>query len=821
MTSLWRMRSILLAAGFTGAFAVRAVEIVRDGNPVAVIVLAQDASEQLRTAAGTLRDCLEEATGARLQITNTDPPAGGAAVYVGAGPRGAAFDVEQDGLDEDGFEILFPRPKAILIVGPTDWGTEFGVYEFLERYAGVRWLLPGPDGADIPKQATIDVPARAIRQEPAFVSRLFSGLRGGVQATWARRNRMHGRISFHHNLINLFPPETYTRSHPDFFPLRKDTGERFLPQTNATHRWQPCFSNPATVEEAVRNITDYFNRNPGTPSYSLGTNDSSGYCECAACLARIPGEKNFLGRQDYSDLYFSWANQVIEGVLQTHPDKRFGCLAYSEVAAPPKKVTVHERLVPYMTYDRMKWVDPEIRRLGEDLTRAWNRKSPVLGWYDYIYGTPYVLPRVWFHHMADYYRFGHANGVRALYAEAYPNWGEGPKLYVSLKLQWNPALNVDELLGDWFRRCVGPEAAPSLAAYYAHWEDFWTRRILDSKWFTLGGQYLNFSSPSYLDDISLDEIAESRRLLETTVAKAGTKRQRARAKLLLEAFEYYEATAYAYRAGAVPAGQAITSAKLALEVIDGAAAAMDYAVKRRRLALDTFPKHPVLVHPLPITRFGPMSGDSWSAGSLWRVYDWVLKTEGPVRGRIAELATSSPSEYVRGQAATMLRLATGELEPLTRNASFEEGKGARAVDWTWWVKWGVGGMRRSDDVAHTGRFSVLCEGMKRGGPVQQLDIAPGKYALICFVYVPAGQSPEGTTELSMTLRNAAGKNLPSASSKIVPVPGQWTAMAVAAEVPNKIGSDEVKKVLPILIVDGFEPGEKVYFDDLVLCRMEE
>ena len=41
-------------------------------------------------------------------------------------------------------------PSQVIIAGPTPYGTEFGVYEFLERYVGVRWLMPGPDGEDVP-----------------------------------------------------------------------------------------------------------------------------------------------------------------------------------------------------------------------------------------------------------------------------------------------------------------------------------------------------------------------------------------------------------------------------------------------------------------------------------------------------------------------------------------------------------------------------------------------------------------------------------------------------------------------------------------------
>ncbi|MBN2308731.1 MAG: DUF4838 domain-containing protein, partial [Candidatus Hydrogenedentes bacterium] len=666
----------------------------------------------------------------------------------------------------------------------------------------------------VPKHTTLAVPPTPVRQEPAFFSRLFSGLRGGAQTDWARRNRMRGRVHFHHNLLNLFPPETYTATHPEFFPVQN--GQRFLPPTNDTHAWQPCFTAPGIVEEAVANITRYFEQNPDAASYSLGANDSSGYCSCDACLARIPGDRNFLNRMDYSDLYYDWTNRVIAGVGETYPDKWFGCLAYSEVAAPPRNVDVHPRLIPFMTYDRMKWIDPEIRATGEELTRAWHEKSPVLGWYDYIYGSPYCLPRVWFHHMADYYRFGHANGVRALYAEAYPNWGEGPKLYVSLKLQWDPSRDVDELLDEWFVRCVGAEAAPYLAKYYAHWEDFWTRRILDSAWFSKGGQYLSFHTIRYLHDIDLDEIRESRTLLETALAKAQTDKQKARAALLLRAFEYYEATAYACKAAVPPGGGPMESEEAGLAFLDGVEEGLAYAVKRRRLALDEFPTDPVLVHPIPMTQSSDLQKDAL-AGGLWAVYDVAAAADGPLRQRLRTLAREAESPGLQAEAAALLALAEGGLEPLTTNPGFEAGDGPAADGWSWWVKWGVGSMRRTDATARSGAYSCLCDGMKRGGPHQTRDITPGTYALTCFVYAPDGQASDGTVQLSLTLRDADGKDLPSASTKIVPRAGRWTGLAVVSRVPEGAAA----AVRPIVIVDGFEPGQKVYVDDVELYRLDE
>jgi hypothetical protein len=714
------------------------VAVVRDGLPQARIVVSHDATDQVKQAANTLAQYVEQASGAKLEVLTDDRPLDekGTLVRVGSvgSVRSVGFvgpDSALAGLDDDGF-VIRAKANEVVICGPTDWGTEFGVYEFLERYVGVRWLLPGPDGDDVPVSRTISVPEGTVTGQPAFFSRLFSGLKGEPQTRWARLNRMHGRVSFHHYLLHLLPPETYTKTHPEFFPM-KDGKTRYLPPTNDTHAWQPCFTAPGLVDEAVKNIVRYFNEHPEETSYSLGTNDSSGYCRCPDCLARLSGEENFLGLTDYSDLYYDWCNQVISGVLKVHPSKWFGCLAYSEVAAPPKKVRVHERLIPYMTYDRMKWIHPEVQAAGHEATEAWQKVSPTVGWYDYIYGTPYCLPRVYFHQTQEYLRYGHDHGVRALYAEIYPNFGEGPKPYAYLKLWWDPKQDVDALLREWYERCVGPEAAPYLAQYYGLWERFWTRDILESKWFSVGGQYLNFGSPGYLGDVKEADVLESRRLLDTCIEKCRTDKQRARAKLLETAFQYYEASALAYLADKQTPESIDTEAQ-AVATLDYAERAMRMARKRRQLALDVYPKDPVLVNPLSLDRFPALAGETWGGNGMWAVMDWVAKGDNAVRKRVAELAKQSESEHVRDQASLMLAIVDGKITPLSKNASFEEGEGTASLDWSYWLKPDegpekpIGRMLRVEEQAHAGKFSLLCDGMYRGGPVQTVKpLPPGKY----------------------------------------------------------------------------------------------
>jgi len=813
------------------AFRGASVRIVEAGAPLAAIVVPADASAQVLAAASLLTRYVKESSGAELPVVRGSEPDGAlpaVCVHVGRTEFANRLGLKLDLMDDDGFVIKVVDKAGIVIAGPSDYGTEFGVYEFLERYLGVRWLMPGKDGDDVPAHPTIDVPVGEVRQEPAFFSRLFSGLRGEAHTTWARRNRMHGRVSFHHNLLRLFPPETYTQTHPHFFPTIKSRlkgeghqlDDRFLPPSNNTHGWQPCFTATGMVAEAVRNICRYFDEHPRETSYSLGVNDSSGHCECDRCCNRDPGEDNFLGRRDVSDCYFDWCNQVVEGVLGQHPGKVFGCLAYSEVAQPPSRVKVHPALIPFMTYDRMKWVDAGLRAEGEAMTKRWHKACPTVGWYDYIYGSAYCVPRVWFHHMADYYRFAHANGVRALYAEAYPNWGEGPKLYVALKLQWNPQLDVDALLRDWYVRAVGADAADDLAAYYAHWEEFWTRRILDSKWFSKRGQYLPFTSPSYLADITEDEMAACRARLERVVRKAGTTKQKARARLLLRAFEYYEASVIAYAAMAKSSRQSVRTESDAISVLAESERYVRMAERRRQLATEVFPKDPVLRHGSGWDRLPLVRGENWTAGLPWAAFGWALESDGPLRKRIRNIA-GREQHLLGDHARLMLALIDGDRKPLSGNPSFEHPGGKWPKPWSRWVKWGAGSMVPSPDAARSGALGVLCKSVKRGAPHQTVTVTPGRYGAVAFVRVPREPQGNATITLSLMPLNEEGTNLSSGelSAKIAADACEWTPIAVAGTIPEEVGGETVEAVRLIVIVDGFGPGEDVHIDDVTMFRL--
>ncbi|NOY82232.1 MAG: DUF4838 domain-containing protein [Kiritimatiellaeota bacterium] len=526
-----RTFGLLLILASVRGVAGQTVDIVNDGQSTAVIVVDPGAPAMAREAGKLLQRVIEQSSGAKLAILDGNPKARNeVTIRLRTEPGDRS-------LDKDGFVLAFPEANRIEIIGGSAHGTIFGAQDFLERYLGVRWLLPGDLGEYIPRHRTISIPRREIRQEPAFFSRQLSGrsFHGGREknplAMFLFRQRMHGRMRFHHNLLHLYPASQYAESHPEFYPIID--GKRYLPKNDRDYHWQPNLRAKGIVEEGVRNIDGFFDKHPDAESYSLGMNDSHAWDDSVMKAANAT--RNSVGRIDLSDYFFGWANRIADGVLAKHPDKWFGCLAYNELTDPPKKVGLNPRILPYVCIDRMFWADPEQRRLDQARTRAWMQVAPRLAWYDYIYGDEfYKAPRFYPHLMGEYIRFAHEQGVVAYYAEAYPTpkWTEGPKLYVFLRLLWDPYLDVDATLAEWYRLTVGERAAPYLSEYYEFWETFWTKRVPKTNWFrdsVKTAPYLHFGRAGYFEALRIGEEERLDALIENVVAHARTPEQKARA----------------------------------------------------------------------------------------------------------------------------------------------------------------------------------------------------------------------------------------------------------------------------------------------------
>lgn len=522
---------------------VKETIIVKNRQPLATIVISPSASLQIQNAAKVLQDYIKRSTSALLPIS-TIPVRNTISINVGITTFVQSKNINVNSLDEDGFILQNIDANNFIIVGGNDWGTEFGVYSFLEKFVGVRWLMPTEIGIDIPQKANLIIPDVNLIDSPVYLSRQLSPVNIGSRTalgTWGRFNRLRNRIQFHHNMKKLFDPREYGLSNPSFYPLIN--GKR----NSSEKSWQPNFSASGIVDSAANKIIRYFQAKPNENSYSLAVNDGGKYDQSEASKKRRNGKMNFLGLEDISDDYFQFVNEVIAKVKKVYPDKVFGLLAYGNVIAPPSKnIGVDSHVVPFITYERMRWADPQLKKQDQQLTEAWGEMCSQLGWYDYVYGRNYLLPRVWPHLMQEYLKWGVKHNVKYYYAELYPNWGEGPKPWIITKLLWNPDQNVDDLLNQWYFRFAGKKAAPKLKEYYSIWETFWTTDINKSSWNQPMGLMVRLGSYSYLKDVPESYISRSDALLNEAYILADSPERKLRVGKLKDMWELYKTAYLAY-----------------------------------------------------------------------------------------------------------------------------------------------------------------------------------------------------------------------------------------------------------------------------------
>lgn len=821
--------AIVLASFFNGpawaadAPVVEGFKLVSEQQPLAVIVVPENASERVKTAAGTLQAYLKKSTGATLAVTSD--PGELAAIHVGRTLYVDRIAPDIAGLDEDGYVFESPDPKNFIILGGGDWGTEFGVYEFLERYVGVRWLMPGTAGESVPAHTSLVIPREPVRDQPVYnVSRTFSGAKVGSadEIEWVQFNRARfDRLARQHNLNGLFPVSKFGKTNPEFYPILD--GARFLPPNDKNVAWQPNFSAPGIVEAAAEQIDAYFQNNPEASSYSLATNDTRSFDESPESLARRTGTINALGYDDVSNDYFPWANAVVEKVLEKYPNRWFGTQAYCETLEAPTNIEkLSDRLVPHITYERMRWSDPKLRAADQALTERWAKVAPTLGWYDYTYGLSYLVPRVWFHLMQEYLQWGAEHNVRSFHGDYIPNWsGEGPKTWLMMKLLWNPNRDVDALLDDWYQHAVGAEAAPKLREYYAIWEKFWTKDILSSPWNRgegdESGLYLPFQNPAYLLDVPVAYLEESSRLLDEVYSLTSTPDQKARAERIRRMWQFYRASVLSYQAETSAAAAEVDSEDKALELLGRAESVLDLSTQRVAL-LNTFTAEDGAFRPHFYAR-PLLIGANWGNSLIWRTLPWVSKS-AKVREQVEKL-TLSQNPRVKRISELMLKVADGKVSPMLKSASFEQ----TLRGWQPTVhRTSKGAFSLSKDFAKTGSDSLLADGIRRGLTSQSFPYKAGDYYLTISCYVPADYQ-SGKVMVRFWVGGKSWKDrgyekyAMALPSQEVPLrPGEWATL----EMPFTMPPDNVVKELNVSVdVTEFPEAGKVYIDDFEIYRIEK
>ena len=299
------------------------------------IVVAESATEAEKYAAAEFRSLFEQASGTALPVV-AEPGDRPGHVFIGP-------DVVKSGPNDLGDEDLHIRIVAdrIDITGGRPRGTLYGVYEFFEKYLGVRFLTH--DHTHVPKlDAGTRLPIGEYTYRPPLSFRSCHYGEHNNQRAFSVRKRLNmlsapakmggscNQRLIGHSFLHQIPTAKYGKEHPEYFAIHN--GKRLNRSDNDAFLSEPCLTNPDVLDIVTQSVLDEIAKYPNRKNVKVAQNDNELYCECDNCAAIDKREGTPMGS------VLAFVNAVAERIEAKHPDVMVGTLSYWYTRKAPKTI---------------------------------------------------------------------------------------------------------------------------------------------------------------------------------------------------------------------------------------------------------------------------------------------------------------------------------------------------------------------------------------------------------------------------------------------------------------------------------------------------
>jgi hypothetical protein len=488
--------AVVLFPAVVGAYA-ESPWLLSDSYGDLQVVVSDSTSDSEKLAAQEFKKYWKLTTGCDISVSAE--PGDGITVWIGRDgvPDSLLSKLELDGLGTDGLCIRTvgpdegPANAQLLIVGGRERGTLYGVYEFFEKYMGVRWLAP--DVTHIP-QAPRSLPEIDYRYVPPFELRDTSyyhwlGADREKDAMYDGINRINpGPTSFMaHSLHRQIPPDTYFKEHPEYYSFYN--GKRHAPvgvpwylgpgDMPPDMMTQLCFTNPDVVRLLYEAIDKDIKNNPSKKIVHISQMDWFAYCECDACAAIDEYEESHAGSM------LTALNEIADRLAEEHPEYRLETIAYQYTRKPPKHLRPRDNIIIKLCSIECDFGrpldDPNSTRnkaFVEDIV-AWSKIAKRLHVWDYTPNYSHAqFPHPNFHVLQPNMQFYLKHKVKGMFEQGSElKDGEFQELraYMIHKLLWNPFADAEAIKNEFIELYYG-DAAPYIKAYI----DVLTKQLKDS-----------------------------------------------------------------------------------------------------------------------------------------------------------------------------------------------------------------------------------------------------------------------------------------------------------------------------------------------------
>lgn len=506
MTKFTRTSRRVAALIFVLGFLISEVQAVEEA---VICRMGASGDPIVSLAAEELKTHLERFFGKKVTVADGEVPAPkeGLRFILGAGPE----EAPTTGLPGDyaivirgnliwlwGYDEVFGQPKWN--IKNSQRGTMHAVYQFLQEFGGIRWLIPGEDNIVRKNPGS---PLHLPESFSKVYSPRFSWLNvdqyGGADVGnyyWRQKQRVFPghTYSFMHHWGTLLGYNHYFATHPEYYPLIGGTRKPFPdpnPKTGrtATMGTQICSSNPDLVNIFAKEIIKRYRK--GEAIVPISPNDGQGFCECEKC--RALDRPDLYSTEETADLderniclsdrIFSFVNAVAKKVKSECPEARLGIHLYSYYVIPPKTIEhLEDNIVGDYCLDPAHFNDPVYRRETLRRINEWHEKG-LSNMTFYLYMDSHWWSQVLHIHtkaLAEFIK--HAAQLPWIYGGKTESTGgyatNALNFYVFFALMNDPSRELDDVVQEFCTLAYGPAAEP-MKKFYALAEEAFMRR--DSK----------------------------------------------------------------------------------------------------------------------------------------------------------------------------------------------------------------------------------------------------------------------------------------------------------------------------------------------------
>jgi hypothetical protein len=497
------MRRIFLTSMFviSSAFAFGAVKesemfIVEKSVCRVPIIVGKNAPPATLQAAGELAHYMKLISGAAPEIIKGDSdsknlPKHG--IWVGIQPELTSLFPDLNFKFINPEEILIAcNGQDLVIAGrdvinggkQTECGTANAVYTFLQKYLGVRWFWPGPEGEDIIQNDTVKFSPFVYRFHPPFVQRRMRRPPCKKEAAaqteiWFRLQRL-SLYSFNYSGGHAFTEwwDKYHKEHPEYFALQPDGTRDNICGADV----KICPSNPGMQKQWLDNAEEMLRKDPSLVCVSASPNDGSttGECVCAECrvwdnpngaIYQLYGKGGPYKSVALTDRYVKFWNILARRLKERFPDREVyvGAYAYGPYTNPPVSEVLDKNVVIGYVGSFPICSDEYSKKMKGDWGKwAGNAAKMVYRPNLFHYSGGWLgLPTVSMRKTIDDFRFLAENKCIGLNVDSLPmSWAtQGIQFYIMGQLAYDPLQDGNALLKDYYARAFG-NAAENMEEYF-------------------------------------------------------------------------------------------------------------------------------------------------------------------------------------------------------------------------------------------------------------------------------------------------------------------------------------------------------------------